>query len=104
MFIAVFEDPHKNIHTNIYYMPESFYKDTFSPDCNILAVLGFSIPGKSYQERKEAARLLAIEYQNINNDFSICWSYSELVTLNSYFENIGRRYGLINEFKENCII
>ena len=104
MFIAVFEDPEKNLQSWIYYKEEAFIHDTFSPACNILAVLKFAIPGKNYKERKEAARLLAIEYQNINNDFSVCWSYSELATLNSYFEDIGRRYGLINEFKENCII
>lgn len=104
MFIAVYENPQKKLQAWIYYKMEAFIQDTFSPACNILAVLDFSITGKDYQSRKEAAQAIAIEYQIINNDFSLCWSYSELATIQAYFENIGRRYGLINEFKENCII
>lgn len=32
------------------------------------------------------------------------YSYGELAYFQDYFERLGRRYGLIKEFKENAII
>lgn len=32
------------------------------------------------------------------------YSYGELFDWQSYFEKLGRRYGLLREFKENAII
>ena len=104
MFIAVYEDAKKDLQAWIYYNTESFIQDTFSPACNILAVLELAISGKTYNERKEDAITKAIEFNNITCDYSINWSYSELATIQTYFENIGRHYGLLKEFKENCII
>lgn len=55
----------------------------------------------SYQERKELARQKAIEWQLdfSNNNYS----YSELADFYSYFYKLGKRYGLLKEFKENGI-
>ena len=54
-----------------------------------------------YQKAKENARKKAIEWQ-LNND-GLCLSWSELVYYQIYFEMIGRRYGLLKEFRENGI-
>lgn len=55
----------------------------------------------SYQERKERARQKAIEWQLdfSNNNYS----YSELADFYTYFYKLGKRYGLLKEFKENGI-
>ena len=57
---------------------------------------------KTYRERKEAAREQAIEFQLSHGDHSYSWG--ELATLGSYFEKMGKRYGLLKEFRENGII
>lgn len=56
----------------------------------------------SYQERKEKLRNEAIQWQN---DFSEGDHYmSEYAEWGSYFEKMGKRYGLLREFRENGII
>ena len=55
----------------------------------------------TYQELKERARQAAIDWQNDNIDFQ--YSYEGLITLQNYFYKIGKRYGLLKEFRENGI-
>ena len=55
-----------------------------------------------YQQGKERARERAIKWQFDfdNNNYS----YGELAEWADVFERLGKRYGLIREFKENGII
>ena len=56
----------------------------------------------TYEERKERARQKAIEWQY---DFTQNDHYmSEYAEWGAYFEKLGKRYGLIREFRENGII
>ena len=55
-----------------------------------------------YEERKEAARQEAIEWQYSFNDTS--YSYEDLAYYTRHFRKLGKRYGLIKEFEENGII
>lgn len=56
----------------------------------------------NYQKQKERARQTAINWQL---DFSNHnYYYSELCYYAEYFEKIGKRYGLLKEFRENGII
>jgi hypothetical protein len=57
---------------------------------------------KTYQQRKESARSEAIEYQHATQDSNISWN--EYIYITSYFYRLGKRYGLIKEFRENGII
>lgn len=103
MFIARFTIEGKE-QFYIYYGSEGwkkFQKDTFSPLTKDIAILKFKLKGKTYQERKEAAQDLAITWQHEFSDLS--WSYSELAEILGYFEKIAKKYGLMKEFKENCI-
>ena len=59
-----------------------------------------TLSGKTYKEKRECLRDKAIEYSN-NQVGGL--SYLELSCINEYFERYGRRYGLLKEFKENCI-
>lgn len=56
----------------------------------------------TYQRAKEQARNEAIEWQ-LSFDGK-CLSWSELAYYNDYFSKLGKRYGLVKEFKENGII
>lgn len=54
-----------------------------------------------YQKQKERIRHEAIEWQH---DYCLHdYSYVELIEHQYYFENMGRRYGLLTEFRENGI-
>lgn len=57
---------------------------------------------KNYQERKEEARQQAIDWQNDFGNKSV--SQSELADATWYFQTLAKRYGLMEEFKENGII
>ena len=56
---------------------------------------------KNYQEKKEAAREKAIEWQLTTAQEPMYWS--EAAYWNEYFTRLGRRYGLLREFRNNCI-
>lgn len=53
-----------------------------------------------YQRGKEKAREEAINWQNDDKEYS----YSELIDARVYFEKLAKRFGLVREFVENCII
>lgn len=55
-----------------------------------------------YQKRKNAAREKAITWQHDFENHN--YSYGELAEWSSYFEKLGKRYGLTEEFRENGII
>lgn len=54
-----------------------------------------------YQNEKEKARNEAINWQHdfVNHNYS----YEELFIWQCYFETLGKRYGLLREFRENGI-
>lgn len=55
-----------------------------------------------YNERKERARAIAQYWQyNFSNN---AMTYGALLAWQNYFETLGKRYGLIKEFKENGIL
>ena len=55
-----------------------------------------------YQKRKEAARQKAIDWQMSFSDSD--YSYSEIAVAQSEFEHLAKRYGLVEEFRNNGII
>lgn len=58
--------------------------------------------GKTYAERKKSVRDLAIEIQSAFVDCT--WSWWIEAELGEIFTRLGKRYGLIEEFRENGII
>ena len=53
-----------------------------------------------YETKKEMARQEAIDWQNGLRDNR---DYEEMQEAAKYFEKLGRRYGLLKEFRENGI-
>lgn len=55
----------------------------------------------NYCKQKKMVRNEAIEWQSDYRNHN--YSYGELAVFRSYFEKMGRRYGLLVEFRENGI-
>ena len=104
MFIAKYKDPNGKEYCNLYFNPEKFFSDTFSPECDIDFVIEFVVHGKTYKEKKDCVQDIAIQYSNSDLGADIGLSYLELNYIQSWFSVNAYRYGLVNEFKENWII
>ena len=88
----------------LYRLSDDYFRDTFSPEVETLVLIPFEIHGKTYAERKESLRNLAIDYQYaVDGDADLWLSYRELADIGDYFNRMGRRYGLLREFRENAI-
>ena len=55
----------------------------------------------TYAQRKEAARQEAIDWQLHDSDYP--YSYGGLAIICNYFYKLGKRFGLLREFRENGI-
>ena len=55
----------------------------------------------TYKEQKQKAREEAIEWQRDFENHNYDWL--ELANLGNYFTKLGKRYGLLKEFRENGI-
>lgn len=104
MLLAKYVDQTGKERCNLYDSFEQYHRDTFSPECVEVFALEFRIPGKTYQERKENARALAVDYSGLDCSGSPGISWGELGAIQAYFETAGARYGLLEEFRENAII
>ena len=80
---------------------DKYFRDTFCPNTEIVSFISFHAYGKTYAERKESVRNAALDYQSAWGNYP--FSYSELGLIGEWFERMGRRYGLLCEFRENCI-
>ena len=56
----------------------------------------------AYQQGKARARQKAIDFQIDSSQKNL--SYSELANIFEKFDKLGRRYGLLKEFRENGVI
>lgn len=54
---------------------------------------------KDYKHKKDILREVAIEWQS--GDFNYAWD--DLINWGNFFEEMGRKYGLLTEFRENGI-
>ena len=68
----------------------------------VYAYIPLTVSGKTYAKRKADLQNKAIEWSYASGVGA--WSYGELSTIQEFFEVNGKRYGLLNEFKENGII
>ena len=61
------------------------------------------ISGKTYSERKNSLRELAVEFSHLFSGEIADLSWGEESVLQDFFERNGKRYGLLEEFRENAI-
>ena len=77
-----------------------FQRDTWNPYTELVTLIGFTIKGRTYKERKDSLRKLAARW-SCGDSSGI--SYGELATITDWFEQAARNYGLLREFHENAI-
>lgn len=100
MFYANFADAGKNDQSNLYYSFSDFHRDTFSPECEIFSVIEFAVHGKTYKDRQADLKETAMRFQSEN---APGLSWLEVATIQDWFYTMGKRYGLLKEFRDNCI-
>lgn len=79
---------------------EALHADTFTPDPDYNVLVLGEIHGKTYAERKADAESKAIEFSHFD---ASGLSWGEYAMISGYFEKVGRRYGLLTDFRENAI-
>lgn len=113
--IGLFEKD-STITAALYSSYEEWHNTTFSPDTKILACMPLEIktkgvelwsmhPGRKTSEYKKKQTILRDMAQEWQMDIFPLgnWSFWELYAIENWFEKMGKRYGLYNEFKENAI-
>lgn len=85
-------------HAAIYDSWDLFHRDTFNPLCEEITIIPFESHGKSYADRRESVRNTTVEWSNCE-EWPLSWS--EVHTVTDWFYRMGKRYGLLTEFREN---
>ena len=99
LLLGTYRDVFAKKHGGVYSI-EEWLHITWSPDSGLLAEAeSFTIHGKTYKEKQSYAREHAIRLQQMMSEIDL--SYWDYDWLGWHFENIGRRYGLLTEFREN---
>lgn len=88
-------------HDNLFERWEDVHKMAFNPYTVEHTMIEFKIHGYSYKKKKENARQLAIAVSDALADMAISWG--ELATIQDYFREVGKRFGLLAEFTEKGI-
>lgn len=105
MFFAAFQTIDHEPQAAIYHETPGgyaeYHRDTWSPETEILSYIPLHVSGRTYRERQKDARKKAVEFSWIVGTVPL--SYGELDTMQEFFEIAGRRYGLLQEFRENAI-
>ena len=101
-FFGSFSKPTGEICSGFYHDWRQWYRDTFGPDIEVLALIDLSVRGSNYAERKDDLYNTAQKYLALYAD-SVPLSWDEVAEFQSYFETQGARYGLLTEFKTNAI-
>ena len=99
MFFAKYKDASGEIKSRLYFNCEDYYRDTFNPECEEIAVINFKVSGYGYRKKKDAARNIAIAWTNTTDVSGLSWLDCQHVS--DWFYTMGKRFGLLSEFSEN---
>ena len=83
----------------LYFMLTHYYCEQTGE--NSYQVHEQTTPPKTYAEHKAALQDIAIAWQYAASDLN--YSYGQLADWQEFFYEYGSRYGLLREFRENCI-
>lgn len=98
MFYAKFES-HGKEKSALYFDWEEYMVDTFDPNTKPISFIQFNVIGKDYQSRKNHVRNIAVDWSN-HADVGDLYM-SDLWHISDWFYRNGKRYGLLEEFREN---
>ena len=96
MIFAVIDDT-----ASIFGTWPEYHAATFSPDCTVAACIPLQLHGSTYAARRESLRTIVQDIQRADNGGM---SYSEAADMAEWLNTNARRYGLVNEFRDNGII
>lgn len=101
MIFAAYHDENGNERATTFDFWDQVNSFFFLPCLNPVFVTDFKVTGKTYAERKENARNIAIDVQAFSW-LGLYWS--ECADIGDALETMGKKYGLIREFRENGVI
>lgn len=100
MFYAKLKQGNKE--TGVLYEDfQDYISDTFSPTVETMVIIPFTVHGSNYAERRENVRGTAMEFQTANDCDGLYMS--DMSQIYGWFEKMGKRYGLLKEFRENAV-
>ena len=98
MFLATISRNGKE-ETSLYYDFATLYKDTFSPETEIVNFIPFQVSGRFFSEKQNSLRKTAIEFLKIDYNQAAELTGKELSIIHDFFEKNGRRYGMVKELR-----
>ena len=102
MIFAAYQQPTGERIARHFDTWNEFNTETFSPDCDVTFCWDYKVHGKTYKERKGFLRDMAIDFSVASAEFGFSWW--EIAEIQEEFERVGKKYGLLREFRENGII
>ena len=79
-----------------------FFSDTFPCNIHTDSIIELSVNGKTYAQKKASVSDKARIIQEMLGECSI--SYFELSEIQNWLLTVGKRYGLMEEFKDNAVV
>ena len=106
MIVASYIEPNGYRERGIWQCGEKFFRNNLPKGSEIIVCLPLVVKGKTYAEKKANLHDLAVEWsysecEVFGNDGHL--SMGELIDVQNFFETNGKRYGLLEEFRENAI-
>ena len=95
--------PDGTIDVGLYTFPHKKFMREVHTLGDVLYAIPFSVSGKTYQDRQNNLRELAIDWQLADSEVSGGLSCGELADIGAFFNRAGSKLGLIREFRENGI-
>lgn len=89
---------------NLYHDFQDYVKDTFSPEVETLEIIPLSVHGKNYRERRADLEDKAVLFQHDYFDEDVEIDLFDASDIMHWFERMGKRYGLLKEFRENAVL
>ncbi len=88
---------------NLYHDFQDYVSDTFSPEVETLEIVSFTVHGSNYRERRADVEDKAIICQHDYFDPDVEIDNLDWTDISDWFAKMGKRYGLLKEFRENCV-
>ncbi len=87
--------------TKVGHLFDSVVEFVREVDADPIDIVDFKVSGRTYEERKESARQLAIDFQHSECGGMFMSEYAEVT---DFFRKIGKRFGLYAEFENEGVI
>jgi len=100
MFYAKFRDADGQEIGKLYDLWDEYHADTFNPEVEPLEIIDFAVKGKNYRERQSSVETTARDFQAADIGGLFVSDYARIC---EWFTTMGKRYGLLKEFRENAV-